>query len=553
MSLYTQPVRPLSSLSPLRRGAAATLLLLLSSCACVFAQSPPSDPVRATGAGKVILVLPFSNRTGQPALDWIADSFPDTLNQRLASAGFFTITREDRQFALDHLGLPVDFKPSRATTIRIAQTLDAEFVIVGSYTTAGTRINVQAQVLEISALRLSPPIADSSELARLFDVENALSWSLARQLDPQLDVAQQTFLAASAGIPLSSFENYIRGIDAAAPQERIKHLSLAVQATPNYAAAALALGKAYFAERDYDRAAATLSRIPRSDRRALEAGFFIGLARFNSAKYAEAETAFAFVASRLPLPEVINNQGVAASRQGRDAAAFFQRIVTSDPTEPDFHYNLAVALLRRHDTAGAQREANACLKLRPTDTEAAQLRDAAARGDSIALPSETETAATQLAPLERIRRTYSEATFRQAAFQLEQMQAAHLATLAPAPRAEAYTQQGEAYLAQGLLPEAEQNFQQAIAADGASYAAHAGLAEVREQSGNPDDARAEAEASLHARPNVAAYLVLARIELQRNALAASADDVGHALHLDPRSTSALGMRQALVARGQSVP
>ncbi|MGH9595998.1 MAG: tetratricopeptide repeat protein, partial [Edaphobacter sp.] len=81
-----------------------------------------------------MLVLPFDNRTGQTSLAWIGDSFPDTLNQRLTSAGFLTITRDDRQYALDHLGLPVDFRPSRATTIRIAQTLDADFVIVGSYT-----------------------------------------------------------------------------------------------------------------------------------------------------------------------------------------------------------------------------------------------------------------------------------------------------------------------------------------------------------------------------------------------------------------------------------
>ena len=102
-----------------------------------------------------MLVLPFDNRSGQTNLAWVGDSFPDTLNQRLTSVGFLTITRDDRQYALDHLGLPVDFRPSRATTIRIAQTLDADFVIVGSYTVNNGRIAVQAQVLEVNKLRLS--------------------------------------------------------------------------------------------------------------------------------------------------------------------------------------------------------------------------------------------------------------------------------------------------------------------------------------------------------------------------------------------------------------
>ena len=208
-------------------------------------------------------------------------------------------------------------------------------MIVGSYTVNNNRIAVQAQVLEVNKLRLSQPLEDSSELARLFDVQNAIAWKVARQIDPHLNVAQQTFLAASGGVKLSAFENYVRGTGATTSQERIKRLQMAIQDTPNYPAALLALGKAEFAQRNFDGAAVTLAKIPHTDRRALEANFYIGLARFNSAKYAEAESAFAFVASRLPLPEVVNNQAVASSRQGHDAIPLFQRASTADPNDAD--------------------------------------------------------------------------------------------------------------------------------------------------------------------------------------------------------------------------
>ena len=503
-----------------------------------------------------MLVLPFDNRTGQANLGWIGDSFPDTLNQRLTSAGFLTITRDDRQYALDHLGLPVDFRPSRATTIRIAQTLDADFVIVGSYTVNNGRIAAQAQVLEVNKLRLSQPLDDSSELTRLFDVENALAWKIAHQIDPHFNIAQQTFLAASGGVRLSAFENYIRGTDATTSQERIKRLQMAIQDTPDYPAALLALGRAQFAQRDYDQAAATLARIQPTDRRALEANFYIGLARFNSAKYAEAESAFAFVASRLPLPEVVNNQAVASSRQGHDAVPLFERASIADPNDADYHYNLAVALLRRGDFAGAQREVDQALKLRPKDTEAAELKSSISAGKHIAPATKaaaTTTASSDFAPLERIRRTYSEASFRQAAFQLDQMRAIRMAALPPAEQAVQYTQLGRDYLAEGLVPEAEQEFQAAIAADSSSAAAHAGLAQVRERSGNRADARAEAQTSLNLHPNVPAYLVLARLDLQANEMASSASNVSKALQLESKDSAALGMRQALQARGQSLP
>jgi tetratricopeptide (TPR) repeat protein len=362
-----------------------TLLLLLAALPALSQSTPSPEAPHETPepGGRVVLVLPFDNRTGQTNLAWVGNSFPDTLNQRLTSVGFLTITRDDRQYALDHLGLPVDFRPSRATTIRIAQTLDADFVIVGSYTVSNARIAVQAQVLEVNKLRLSQPLEDSSELSRLFDVENALAWKVARQIDPHLNVAQQTFLAASGGVKLSAFENYIRGTDATTSQERIKRLQMAIQDTPNYPAALLALGKAEFAQRDYDQAATTLAKIPRSDRRALEANFYIGLARFNSAKYAEAESAFAFVASRLPLPEVVNNQAVAASRQGHDATPLFQRASTADPNDADYHYNLAVSMMRKGDFAGAQREVDLALKLHAADTEAAELKTSITAGRHI--------------------------------------------------------------------------------------------------------------------------------------------------------------------------
>jgi tetratricopeptide (TPR) repeat protein len=504
--------------------------------------------------GRVVLVLPFDNRSGQANLSWIGDSFPDTLNQRLSSSGFLTISRDDRQYALDHLGLPVDFKPSRATTIRIAQTLDADFVVVGSYTVNQSRISVQAQVLDVHNLRMSQPLQDSGELARLFDVENAIAWTIARQIDPQFSISQQTFLSASGNVSLSAFENYIRGISATSQLERIKRLQLATQDTPNYPAALLALGKAQFSDRDYDHAAITFAKVPASDRRALEASFYLGLARFNTAKYAEAETAFKFVASRLPLPEVINNQAVAASRQGRDAVALFQRAAAADPNDPDYQYNLAVSLLRRGDFSEAQKAVDQALKLRPTDSEATQLKALIATGKPLAATNAASVPGVPaFEPIERIRRTYSEASFRQAEFQLDQMRAIRMASLPPAESAAQYTQLGQDYIAQGLIPEAEQQFQRAIAADSNSAAAHAGLAQIREQSGNAAEARTEAQTSIKLKPNADAYLVIARLELQANQTVASASAVSNALKIEPNNTAAQGMKQALQARGQSLP
>lgn len=494
--------------------------------------------------GRVVLVLPFDNRSDQSNLDWIGESFATTMNQRMRSAGFLTISRDDRVYALDHLGLPTGFRPSRATTIRIAQTLDAQFVLVGSYSVKDGQVTAQAQVLEVNRLTLSKPLQQQASLPRLLDLENNLAWLCARQMDPKFAVAQNTFVAASAGLKLDAYESYIRGITASTDDERVKRLKTAVQLAPSNSSALLALGKTEYADADYDDAATVLAKVPAADPLSLEAGFYRGLARFNTAHYADAEGAFAVVSTKLPLPEVINNQGVAMARQRKDATVLLQRASAADPLDADYHFNVAVALHRKGDTTRARTEVDQALKLRPNDAEARELQ---------AVLAGTHPASAGFDPQERIRRTYSEAAFRQAAFQLDQLRAARLASLPPEQQADGYAQAGQEYLTQGLVLEAEREFQSALAADSKSAAGHLGLAQVRERSGNTDEARSEVTASLQSKPSVAAYLTLARLDTAANNHAAATVDVNSALGIEPRNAAALAMKSMLQAKGVATP
>jgi len=240
--------------------------------------------------------------------------------------------------------------------------------------TANESITIQAQVLSVDDLTLSAPVQGGANLDHLFDAENSIAWKIAHALDPHFNIAEQTFLAVPGAVVLPAFEDYIRGANAATSEERLQRLKAAVALAPDYAAALLALGKEQYAERDFTSAAATLAKVSPGDRVALETNFYLGLARFNNANYAGAEEAFGFVAGRLPLPEVVNDQGVAMSRQGKDAVAQFQRASQADFSNEDYHYNLALALFRRGDTVNASHEVEAALKLKPEDKDAIDLR-----------------------------------------------------------------------------------------------------------------------------------------------------------------------------------
>ena len=545
--------------------------LLLAAAQLAFAQQPvgtapsaetPPASAQALEHGRLLLVLPFENHTGQASLDWIGEAFPEIFNRRLASAGFLPISRTDRLYALDHLGLPEHFQPSRASAIRLAQVLDADYVVTGFYTTTGTSLNVTAQVLDVTGLKLEAPLNNQGESTHLIETLNTLAWQVTRQLDPTYAVAEQTFIAADSDLRLDAFENYVRGLTEDSSDERIRHLREAVRLSPNFYPAWLALGKAYFANQDFDQAASTLGHLKKDDPNALEADFYRGLSFFYTGKYLEAEDAFAFDTTRLPLPEVVNNQGVAAARRGKDAAALFQQAITADPNDEDYHFNLAVSLHRRGDIAGALREIDQAVKLRPQDTEAvsfaaslhkAQQDPAPATKVNASLSTQTNAQGSNSSgPLERIKRTYNEASFRQAAFEVEQVQTMRLSALSPAERAEALTKEGNQFFNRGLILEAEREYQTALVADPSSAAAHAGLAQVRERSNDLDAARQEAQKSLQLKQNVTAHLVLARIDLQTNQLGAAAGEVSQALQIEPSNASAHVMKLAVEQRGQQV-
>lgn len=520
--------------------------------------TPPPDakPLQE----RLLLVLPFENDSGQADLDWIGDAVPEIANRRLASAGFMPISRNDLLYALDHLGLPISFQPSRASAIRLAQTLDADDVVVGSFSTSGKRFKISAQVLNMATLHLSPPLVEEANMPDLLEALNTLAWQLAGQLNPHFTVSLKTFLAADPNLRVSAFESYVRGVDAIGLDDRIARLKQAVELDPKYAPALFALGMAYFSNQQYDLASATLGRLPTNAGSAREADFYRGLAYLYTGSYEKSEDAFAFVSRQLPLPEVVNDEGVAASRRGLDGVSFFRQAVAADPTDADYQFNLAVALNHNNDVAGALAAVTQALKLRPQDAEARQfaatLRARQAHSPKkslVAAPSTPPQAADPTAPLERVKRSFNEAAFRQAALEMEQLQAQSLAHLPPAEHAANLTQEGTRFLYQGLILEAEREFQAALALDGGSAAAHAGLAAVRERDGDAANAREEAERSLALQPNITAYLVLSRLDMAANQLPEAADNVSHALALEPRNAEAAQLRQQLQARGQQIP
>lgn len=515
--------------------------VLAAVATCVAAAQPPAAPAAASAEdrSRILLVLPFDNHSTQPSLEWVREAAADLLSRRFVSAGFAPMSRVDRIYALDHLGLPQGFHPTRASALKMAQTLDADSIVVGSYQTEGSDFVAEARLVNVPALRMGEAATARGPIAKMADVFDSLAWKLTLQMNPNFGVPEETFLAAGREIRMPAYEQYIRGIIEPDQAERLRHLQKSVELDGRFGAAWMALGREQYVSQQYEQAAKSFSRVGRNDPEALEAGFYRGLALVFSGSYREAEKSFEDVARILPLAEVLNNQAVAVSRQGNDATDLFVKAVAADPSSADYHFNLAVSLKRHGQTGAALNELAQCLKLRPIDVEAQSLETAWKQSGSPASSAD---------PLERIVRSFDAAAFRQAAGMMDQMDGAKLAALAPRERARKLSEQASGFLDRGLILEAERLYRDAVAADASSAEAHAGLAAVREHSGDGEAARREARESLALRPTVAAWLVMARLDLAAGKPNDAVRDTDEALKLDPVSADTRQLRAQILAR-----
>ncbi|MEO8726010.1 MAG: tetratricopeptide repeat protein [Acidobacteriaceae bacterium] len=495
-----------------------SLVLFITLPLLAIAQSTQPIPGSAADhrAGQLLLVLPFENKSTAPGLEWIGESFPEVLNQRMAEPSLFIISREDRIFALDRMGIPPATNPSRATVFTVAQAMDVDYVIVGSYNYDGRSFSAGAQVLDMKGLHLSNAVTESGPLTDLISIQTALAFDLLSELPVGQLPPRNQFIANQPQVRLDALENYVRGVIANSQPDKVRRFKEAVRISPDYDYAKLQLARSYFQGRDYEQAAAWFSKLPRSSPLALEANFFYGICEYQLGDMGKSEEAFRFVAHRMPLTEVENNLGVVTVRTDRAAAAeLFRRAVQADARDADYRFNYAVALSQTGDFAEAMRQAKEAMALRPGDAEARALLDQLGHPPAATLPVAAAAPAPQpdknLPPqaaaartfFPRLKRNYDETAFRQAELEMHNVEEMALAGKGPVRHAQSHIDRGNEMLAHGFLPEAEAEFREAVTLDPRLAAAHLGLARIGLKKKDVATAGAEADRALAIDPGSA--------------------------------------------------
>jgi tetratricopeptide (TPR) repeat protein len=543
------------------------------------------------------LVFPFENAGSSPRLDWLGEGLEELTIQYLSDGGEQVYSHAGRAGEFERYGLPITAKLSRATMLRIAQDLDADYVVFGSFNSDGTSLTVNSRVLRVDPPALLPGIKESAPLSSLMELQTGLVWKMVAANERAYPLALKDFAKMQRPLRLDAFEHFVRGVLANEDEPRLRELKEAARLEPNWPDPDFALGETYASRNDCNSALPWLARVPKTNQRYVEAAFAIGVCRLqmNQPDKAEEiytalqdslrqrtkrESGFSAIGSADP-PEVLNNLAIALARQGNVPAALanLRRATDMDPDEDDYPFNLGLISLRTGEFANAAaffREATEREPDSPEDrafliqalekagkkTEADEEREAAAEAlgpnalTAVRIETKAETnkgdvakteadKADALSRLERLKTDLDVAPLR-----LE-ISSASAPTKTPGTSSASSAsggvveqtpatriRRGRQELSIGRLDGAEGEFRAALASDPPNAAAHRGLAEVARRRGNLDEAVKELQASLQSRDSAFVRTMLAKVYLDQKKIDLARTELERVLKLAPNYTEA---------------
>ena len=549
--------------------------MLIAAGVCA-AQQPVSAAKPATSANspaasgtaqKIYVVLPFEGVGAPSKLDWLSEGLEELTIERLTSAGEQVYSHSGRAAELERYGLPSGSTFSHATMLRVAEDLDADYVIYGKYAVKGTALTLQMRILSVNPLSMRPPVQESGPVDSLTDLHMHVLWKTLSSRDGRYALSLPDFTKRQRKLRLDAFEQYSRGLQATDVDSKLRQLHEAARLEPDWPDANFALGEAYFAKKDYNAALAWFFKVPKSYDRYAEARFYSGVCRLqlNQADHAEEDfhnlqETLKTTANGAEAPEILNDLAIAQARQGKvaPAQANLRRAADLAPGEDDYSFNLGLLALQGGDPAvaadyfrqAAEREPDsaedralliASLEKAEKRGEADQEREAAKEAfgptglPPIRLDDTSDKRNETLARLTRIKIELDLSGLRsESADAPATTSSAAAAVETPAAR----IRRGRQELSAGNMDAAEKEFRAALAAEPSNAAAHRGLGEIERHRGKINDAVRELQASLAARDSAEVHTMLAKIYLEQKRTDLARGEAEKALKLAPNYAEA---------------
>ena len=179
---------------------AGLILVALAATAYVLRRESASRSVAPKVAS--LAVLPFTNLSGDPAQEFLADGMTEALIGRLAGLQDLRV--------VSHTSV-MRFKNPQVSLPEIGRRLGVDAIVEGSVTRSGNRIRVTAQLVRASRDEHFWSETYDREFEDVLSLESELAQSIAEKVEVTVSGAERARLAAARSVTPEVYESYLKG------------------------------------------------------------------------------------------------------------------------------------------------------------------------------------------------------------------------------------------------------------------------------------------------------------------------------------------------------
>ncbi len=168
-----------------------------------------------------VLVLQFHNSSQYSDLNWVGESIAETLMNEFGAANQIVVNRASRAEATHRLFLRSDADYTKATLLRIGQTVGADYLCFGDFEATlpqpqaplkSSSIRISAQFIDLRKMHDGPEFSEAGRLTELSRLQEHLAYESLKYLDPKGERKPEDFLGPEKAVRLEAEESYVRGL-----------------------------------------------------------------------------------------------------------------------------------------------------------------------------------------------------------------------------------------------------------------------------------------------------------------------------------------------------
>jgi adenylate cyclase len=302
---------------------------------------PPVDPPLPDKPS--IVVLPFTNMSGDPEQEYFSDGITEDLTNEFARYPFLFVIARNSAFT---------YKGKQVNVEDVGRELGVRYVLEGSVRKAGGRVRITAQLIDATTGGHLWSERYDRDLSDIFVLQSEIAEEILAAVGGEIFRVEEQRLARRPTTSLSAWEAYLKGglyLDRTTPEDNQaarSFLAHALELDPEFAPAHAVLGITYWQEYavGWNRDPVLLDRAEELGRRAitLDPTYFqgymtVGWVEFLRGNLPEALAASERAIELAPTFEVPHAlRGAVLARQGRlvEATGSIRRALRLSPRAP---------------------------------------------------------------------------------------------------------------------------------------------------------------------------------------------------------------------------